>query len=170
MAIVAPFGVDHEQDEQRIASHADHVAPLLALGRAIPFVQAKRIIEDEGGQGKLNPVLGEVGAFLALIPFKDHSYIQCSSIYTGESGTSTSTIHTLYSWARAEWQLRAEDDRSEERTKVQKRLAVFLLAADVSVAGEDRWFRVGSYTQDKIDHEVFVDASTAKRTGDRVVF
>jgi hypothetical protein len=77
----APFGVNHEQDEQRIPDHADHMAAFLALDDAIQVVQAMGVIEHTGGEAEGDAVLGNIRVILPLIPFKDHR-IYSLPVYT----------------------------------------------------------------------------------------
>ena len=81
LATVAPFGVNDEQDEQRIPGHADFMAAFLARDDTIQVVQAKGVIEDAGGKLERDPVLGDIGAILLLVPFKDHR-IYSLPVYT----------------------------------------------------------------------------------------
>jgi hypothetical protein len=85
LAITAPFGVDHEQDQKRAAGPADHVAALFAVHRPIPFIEAAGIVEHERGEVECNAVLVAIGALFERVPFKDHR-IYSIPVYTGRWG------------------------------------------------------------------------------------
>jgi hypothetical protein len=76
-----PVGVNHEQNEQRIPGHADHMATFFAIGNPIQVIQTKGIIEHAGGQPERDPMFGDVHAILTLVPFKDHR-IYSIAVYT----------------------------------------------------------------------------------------
>lgn len=57
------------------------MAAFFARDHAIQVIQAKGIIEDAGGKLERDPMLGDIGAILTLVPFKDHR-IYSIAVYT----------------------------------------------------------------------------------------
>jgi hypothetical protein len=57
------------------------MAAFFARDHAIQVIQVKGIIEDAGGKPERDPVLGDIGAILALVPFKDYR-IYSIAVYT----------------------------------------------------------------------------------------
>ncbi|HEY6341373.1 MAG TPA: hypothetical protein VIY49_07770 [Bryobacteraceae bacterium] len=57
------------------------MAAFFARDHAIQVIQAKGIIEDTGGKLERDPMLGDIGAILTLVPFKDHR-IYSIAVYT----------------------------------------------------------------------------------------